>query len=338
MAIPKQVQAQADQVAQIEQEILTAAKPSEQPPAEPTPTPEPAPPAPKPPSPAPAPVQQAPTPPTEDWRAKYLTLQGMFNAEVPRLQGQLKEVLAEIERLKSVKPEPQPQPEPQPAASTASPKDIENFGADLADFVQRTAHEIARSYLSSMSSHLAEIRGEIVALRGETGNAVAKQQKTEQELCLQRLGQLVPDYQTIDVMPEFLDWLAGEEGMTGIKRQAILGNALQNFDSNRLAQIFNTFKATIGMTQAPATPIPPAPAPASTPSPAQAELARQVSPGRSAASPTVATPAGQQRTFTQTELKQFYDDIARGKYRGRETEQANIEVQINAAAAKGLVR
>jgi hypothetical protein len=312
-------------MAAIDQEILAANTP----PA--APEPPPAAPAPQPPAPPPPPPPQ-PQPQSENWQAKYLTLQGMFNAEVPKLQGQLRETLAEIERLKATAPEPAREPT---TTTPASPKDIETFGADLAEFVQRIANDVARSYLSNISGHIAELRGEIVSLRGETGTTVAKQQKTEQELCLQRLGQLVPDYQQIDVQPGFHAWLAEEEGFTGIQRQALLNQALQNSDANRLAQIFNAYKAVSGQ-QAPMqqTPQPQPPAP----NPARAELERQVSPGRSPQSSPTPPTEPQQLSFTHAQVKRFYDDVSRGHYRGRESEQANIEAQINAAAAKGMIR
>jgi hypothetical protein len=42
--------------------------------------------------------------------------------------------------------------------------------------------------------------------------------------------------------------------------------------------------------------------------------------------------------LTEKQITDFYNDVARGRYRGREAEQQRIETEINNAISEGRVR
>jgi len=112
-----------------------------QPPAEnlnqdPAPTPAPSEPA------ATAPAAPAATPSEGDekWEARYKTLHGKYNAEVPRLHSALKErdsklnsLTEEVEALKQALAKPK--------ESLVKPEEVNEFGEPLVDLIRRAARE-----------------------------------------------------------------------------------------------------------------------------------------------------------------------------------------------------
>jgi hypothetical protein len=92
MALPKQVQAQADALEQYERQVADARKANEPKPDDPPSDPPKDPPA-NAPAPAPAPAPAEPPKPVDDdsstWRQRYLSLQGQYNSQVPALQQQV---------------------------------------------------------------------------------------------------------------------------------------------------------------------------------------------------------------------------------------------------------
>ena len=113
-----------------------------------------------------APAPQPPTPaqpPSVDYEHKFKTLQGIFNAEVPKLQQQNKELSARLqdalERMEklaqqSKAPETQQQP-------TLDPKDVENFGQDLVDMVQRQTQAVLGRVAGKIDAVVADFEKRI---------------------------------------------------------------------------------------------------------------------------------------------------------------------------------
>lgn len=314
--LPKAIQAQLEKAEAIEQQMSDAAKPpptaletgaaqaqqAEAPPQVP-PSPEP-PAAPQPP--APAPVPQQPQQPQVDWEHKFRTVQGMLSERDRRIDA--------LERKLSEKAAEAPKP---PEKPSADPKDIEDFGKDLVEMVMRNSEKLMAKY----QSMLEELGGRVARLEQGVSAANETSAFTAEQVFLTKLGQAVPDWEQINVDQRFLGWLSEVDPIYGQPRQAALDAASQRFDAQRVANIFLTFKRQLTAVQ------PPSPS----------ALETQVSPSASAGTPQP-QPAPNKPVYTQKQLTDFYNDVARGRYRGREAEATQIEAEINNAIAEGRVR
>lgn len=270
-------------------------------------------------APAPAPVAtpaQPPATPEATWEQRYRTLQGMERANAERfrqrenqLAQQVNDLTQQLEALR--KPTQPPAP-----ASDVTAKDAEVFGSDLVDMVQRVVNSTFGHMAQQFDARLTAMEQH---LQG-THNAVAQ---TADQVFADRLAALVPDYEAINVNQGFLDWLADVDPVYGVPRQAALTSAAEARDVNRVAAVFNAFKATL---------TPPVPTPAPTPA---STLDRQVAPRTSAAAPT--TPSAKP-VFSAAEVNAFYQDVRRGVYRGREDEALQREAAFNEALAEGRIR
>lgn len=268
---------------------------------------------------APAVTPPVPQAPVEDFEQKYRTLEGKYRAEVPRLQQQLQATARERDdvgnRLTQLETELR-QMRDKPQAQTLDPKDVESFGADLVEMVRRQANtEIERAvqtHLAGLTDRLGRLEQSLTGVTQATVNNAEVTFRTN-------LKQLVPDFETINVSPKFLEWLGEEDPVYGEPRQAALDRAANRMDVNRTAAVFLAFKQSL---------------PAQAPAPAN-DLQSQIAPSRTGAS--VVPSQASQPMVSQNSITQFYRDQTRGLYRGREAEAQRIEAEINRAIAEGRV-
>lgn len=260
--------------------------------------------------------EPTPAPAPDPFETKYKVLQGKYNAEVPELhrkvhalEDNLRQAIAKLEEVGKQKEQPQ--------QTQADPKDVENFGSDLVDMVNRIAGAYLARAASQVEARLAEVDKRIAELAGSVSGATQHVAMTAEQMFFDRLGKLVPDWETINADQRFLAWLAEVDPVYGVPRQAALENARNKLDASRAAAVFNTFTG------------PRQQAPKADP------LDKQVSPkGAAGAAPT----PSQKKMVASTEITKFYDDVRRGVYRGREQQAAQLEAEFNLALQEGRVR
>jgi hypothetical protein len=321
MALPKSVQRQLDQANQAEAAIALEMQnapqvltdPSQL--AAPANDPVSAPPQPAEPVQAPA-TADDPNSPT--WQQRFKSLQGMFAQKTGELQAQskvyesqmasLQTQLAALQQAKMQEPSPK---------KDADPKDIENFGSDMIEMVQRYAERMFQSVATQLDTKVAAMDSRIGALEQQVTGVSNRTEITLEQQFYASLGGLVPDWEKINKDQRWLEWLAEVDPVYGAQRQAALDLARTNLDAQRVANVFNAFKAAH-------------------PVKVQDSLANQVAPNGAA---TVAPTAAAQRPILSAKLiEKFYSEVAKGRYVGREAEAARTEAEINQAAAEGRIR
>jgi hypothetical protein len=318
MALPKAVQEQLDEADRLAAELdidqtnnlETNLDPSD--PNNPAPEPQPQ-----------EPVSHEPTPepvPDSKWEAKYHTLKGMYDAEVPRLHSQVRELnsqvqtlIAEVAQAKVQTPSPQ-----ETAKSLITEQDKEAFGPDLIDLIERAAE----SKVSTLRGRESDLMKELNELKSQLGDVSERQVVSDKDRFINGLAKKVPDWESLNTDQGFLTWLQQEDPVYGLPRQIALNNAYEQFQVDRVASIFNAYKATT------------TPAPSTRPK-INPELQRQVAPARSR---SAAPPADSQdqKIYTQSEIGQFFDDWRRGLF--TDEEAASFEKAIHAAVTEGRVR
>ena len=256
----------------------------------------------------------------ETWEQKYHTLKGKFDAEVPRLYAQVRELNTQVTQLTSdlavAKVQPA-QAEPASTTSLITEQDKEAFGSDLIDLIERATE----AKMAGSRSLEAKLTAEIAELKGKLGNVTERQVVSDKDRYESALTNAVPDWQALNVDQGFLNWLAEVDPVYGMPRQYALTNAYEALDAIRTATIFNQYKKSVA---------PPAQ------SNNRADLQRQVAPTRSRTSPAPTNPNVDKRIYSQQDIDAFYTEWRRGFI--DEAEAVQIEKDIHAATVEGRIR
>lgn len=323
MQLPKQVQEAQERSDRAFEALQKAHAPTLDPPSDP--------PNPAPQDDQPPPVVEPPKddPKREDWKAKYLTLQGMYNADVPRLRTDLKaanarvdELAAEVATLKAAKPAA---PEPPKEVKIDLPKALTDaLGPEASEAIVRIIEQSASAVRDDVGKQIDPLK-EKVETSAKTAEQLATDRAAEARSAF--IGELeirVPDWQAIDERDDWRAFLAERDSFSRRVRQELMTEAANEGDLESVVAFFEAFKARAGITK------PAADAPAAPTKPATAHLEVPPVAGRSAA------PVVDKKLWTQKEIRDFYADVTKGVYPRERAMQ--IEQDIELAHKEGRVR
>lgn len=317
--------------------------PSSAPPAENTP-----------PEPAAAPAAEPPAPVAEptaepDPDHKYKVLQGKYNAEVPRLQRQLKDSITANDELrqrvnntesmlaamqtKAAKP---PAPT-EPAIPVVAPAGITEeervqFGPDLIDVIERVAEAKLQPGVTAARLDAVDQRFQKVeqnASHIEQSVAVSDRDKT-----LDALEAAVPDWEKQNENEDFLQWLNANDAYAGVPRGRLLTEAFQSHDAVRVIAIFKGFQTENAVVN------PSEPTPVVIPPEPQAKLDDYVAPGTPKTGTTSAPNESGKRVWTRADIARFYS--SKNEFSKKRIpipdEYVKLEKDLIAAQSEGRLR
>lgn len=339
MALPEQIRKQSEAVQELYKQMN-----GEQPPEGETPPEDVTPPADdsaQPPAEADAPETSAPPPvveqqpegskpPEETVLQKYKTLQGMYNAEVPRLHQQNRELnsrLQQMEQLLASMQSAQPQKPAEQAPKLISEKDVEEYGESL-DVMRK----VSREEINPIFQRLSAIEGALQQLQSsvvpQVQQVAHRQAVSAEQMFWSELSGSVSNWREINDSPDFQSWLLQPDPLTGITRQTYLEDAQRALDAQRVANFFRTWLDNTGQGKVAQS--------TGRASAASSELERQVAPGRSKNTGNPSQTKG--KTWTPTEIQTFFNEVRQGKFKGKEAERDRIERDIFAAQREGRIQ
>ncbi len=262
-----------------------------------------------------------------DWKAKYLTLQGMYNADVPRLNKELKEAKARMDELAGKlkqQGENDKAQQRETAAADLQKTLSDSLGPEVADVIVKMMDGRMEGRLDALQQAVNQ-NLEPVKQQADQAASTSAQTRFEAALAAQ-----VPDWRSIDSSEGFQQWLAEQAPLTGKTRQDLIVAAYQEGDVDRVAKFFESYRAE----HAPAAGnrnrtggVANADQGASDP------LAEQEVPSRASSG---APNDGDKPTFTKAQVQQFYKDVSLGKI--PPAKAAEMEAQIVAAGSEGRIR
>lgn len=317
MALPRQVEAQLRELEALEKQLTDAQNPA---PADPAPTPAEPPQDPQPAPAEPKPVEPTPTPTEpvvaeEKWEQKYKTLKGMYDAEVPRLHADLRDLKAQVDALrKAAETKPVEPAKPAVAEKLVTDADVEAFGSDLIEVQRKVAREVA-----------AEFRGELDAMRAE--NEKLREQLTSTGTQVseasfeQRLYRMVPDFETVNADPKWIAWLNEVDPLLRAPRATVAQQAFNRGDAEGVAHYVSLFKQSTKPVEPTAD--------------KTEELERQIQPNRSATSTPPTSQKG--KVYTNADIEKMFRKATDLGVKGRVEEAKKLEAEIDAAFMEGRV-
>lgn len=317
MALPKQVEAQLRELEALEKQLNDAQNPA---PADPAPTPAEPPQDPQPAPAEPKPVEPTPTPTEpvvaeEKWEQKYKTLKGMYDAEVPRLHADLRDLKAQVDALrKAAETKPVEPAKPAVAEKLVTDADVEAFGSDLIEVQRKVAREVA-----------AEFRGELDAMRAENEKLREQLNNTGTQVSEasfeQRLYRMVPDFEAVNADPKWIAWLNEVDPLLRAPRSSVAQQAFNRGDAEGVAHYVAMFKKSV--------------APVEPTADKTTELELQIQPNRSATSTPPTSQKG--KVYTNADIEKMFRKATDLGVKGRVDEAKKLEAEIDAAFMEGRV-
>ena len=329
MALPKQVQAQLAELEELEKTLEAQKKPKlvkdeevkpdeEQLDTEAEVTEEPVAATPE-----PEEAKSADTSPTDvadEFEQKYKTLRGKYDAEVPRLHQQVRDLNGKLDELsKSLEAKPEPPTKSKEKVSYVTDADRAEFGEELIDVQRRVAQEVSQEYTERMEQQDAVIQ-KLQEQLAKTGNDVGEMSFT------QRLHSVVPDFAEIDNDERWVAWLNEHDPMLRGPRRDQAAAAFQAGDAEAVLHYVNLFKESISE---------PETAPRQQ---RQTELEKQVAPNRSANSVRTQSANQNSKIYSPKEVDNAWTKVRALNTKGKYADAEKLEAELTAAYMEGRVR
>jgi hypothetical protein len=276
-------------------------------------------------------ISQEDDPNSETFAQKWRTLQGMYNAEVPRLHHQNREMqqrVQQMEQLLASMSSTQQATYSAPAIDNlVSEKEAEEYGESI-DVMRK----VSREELVPMAQRLARIETVLQQLQVNVVpqvQAVAhRQQMTTEQKFWSDLANMIPNWREINDNDAFQTWLLDIDPLTGITRQTYLEDAQRSLDALRVSSFFRTWLESTGQAVGQS---------AGNVNAAASELERQVTPGRSRGAGAPSSSANKGKMYSPQDIQKFFNDVRAGKYKGREQERDRTERDIFAAQRENRI-
>lgn len=286
------------------------------------------------PTPAAPPASVSPPEGTPEPDQAVRSLQGRLEAERRNNQA-LTDRLANLENMLATM-RVQGQGEPQPTAPTyeklITDQEEQDYGKEMLDVVGRKAKEVYSPELHALGQRIKQLEGRLESV----GTVM---QRTSEEKVYDRLTDELPDWEQINVSPEFKGWLSHVDPFSGLPRQAMLTDAFSRHDADRVVRFFKGF-----VTEVTGTPDTPQAVRQAAPPLANGQASEQsptlmdyAAPGRARSAPQSELPP-EKPVYSQAQIAKFYADMRTGKWRGREADAAAIERDIFQAQHEGRIQ
>ncbi len=264
----------------------------------------------------------------EEWRRRFLSMQGRYNAQVrtnAAMEEQMQQLGQELVRTQAmIQAPPRQDAAPQQQHNLITDEDRESYGDGLIDLTRRAAREA--------------IAPELDALRAENQRLTSRVQSTGRRELFATLDQRMPNWRAINVAPQFKAWLRLPNVYTGQVRGSMLKAAVDGAEAPKVLQLFNDFLAEAQATgqMAPTAQIEP-PAPPAPRTPAM-PLETLAAPGRARPAPGDTQVPSEKPIYSRAQISKFYDDSRKGLYAGRLAEYQATEADMQMAQREGRIR
>lgn len=271
---------------------------------------------------------------TQQWEHHAKSIEGRYKAQqksMDTMQTQMSELGDELIRTQSLVRVP-PAPLAVPSQQQQTPirlltaEDEQAYGPEMLDVVKRGALEAVTPLIETLKQENARLKQQV--------------QRTTTTTVAQALDQAVPDWQAINVSPKFKNWLRLRDVYSGNVRADLLNAAYRAADAARVVAFFRGFlteEEATGSLDTPLQPQQPAPQPASRV--AAVPLETLTAPGR-ARPPSGNSPAvaDSKPIITHAQIREFYTNVRKGVYAGRDQDKANDEAFVFECQREGRVR
>lgn len=255
----------------------------------------------------------------DDFKQKYSTLKGKYDAEVPRLHQQVRDltdqlgsIRKDIDAAKKVEAEA-----PKEKVSYVTDADREEYGDDLIDFQRRVAKEASQEYegrFEKQEAVIDELRKQV----STAGDQVGEMSFTR------KLNALVPGFDQLDNDDRWVSWLNENDPMSRGPRREQAQSAFDRGDAEAVAHYVKLFNESVAPVE-------------QGKNPRQAELEKQVTPNRSSSTSSTKSAVGS-KVYSSKQMDNAWAKTRTLNTSGKYDEAAKLEAELTAAYMEGRVK
>lgn len=254
---------------------------------------------------------------TETWKHKYEVLIGKYNAEIPRMATENKDLKSQIAELQEAVKDLQSKVAVKEASAKKEDVNsaVEIIKRELGDDVSGALTQLLDSKTSTIPKQYEE---KVSRLEQKVENSDKRQALTEKQAYSNTLNQLIPNLLEKNKNPKWLEFLTNTVPFSrGRTYQQLLDEANEQMDASGVAEIFNAF---YGATKSNGK---------------KHDIEEFLEPGK----PKPKSPnVEEEKIYTKAEIKQFDQDVVRGKYTGKDELRQKLEDEHTRAILEGRVR
>jgi len=250
-----------------------------------------------------------------DWERRFSAMKGRYEKAMQEVEG-LHRVIASLE----ARAEPAPQQDLR-TERLITPEEEEAYGSEFLSVVERKARELIAPMENKYQSTIKQLENKLESV-GQ------RFQQSDRDRMFSDLDTEVSNWRELNRSDDFLDWLQDYDAFSGQQRHLMLKSAYERNDAKRVAAFFKGFLRE-GAALAP-------PANHSDTAQPRVSLESLAAPGRAKPQAATRAPADNKPVFTRAQIKAFYADAQRGRY--KEAEKQKLEAEIFEATAEGRVR
>jgi hypothetical protein len=270
------------------------------------------------------PVEIPPVDEEDKYRDRYMSLKGKYDAEVPRLAKELRDLREKLEQRPTEQAPPQENP--------------------LNARIEKLRNEYGDEFIEDWKALIqSEVQTAIEPIKTKAQTVEETQDELSKREFIQKVTQNAPEgwenlwdtYVSVSnglpaVEPKFAEFLDKKDPNGFYTYREILEQANTNWDAVKMAKVYSIFNETtkVAAPAAPQTPlVPPTP-------PVVPSREALVAPSRSSSQPTPSPD--DTRIWTNDQIKQFQVDDRNGKYSKEESEALWNDLML--APSQGRIR
>lgn len=251
--------------------------------------------------------QQEDNPDSETWKQRYQTLNGKYNAEIPRLQDQVSRLLEQLEAAQTKAQEATQQ------ASTTQTKDLTTALEELREEYGDRMFDAIRAIARAESEEVAKPVREVAESTTKQVNQIS---------FYSGLDQSAPGWRQLNEDTAFNAWLRTPDPVTGIDYHTVLMSHFERGDVAKTAAVFNYYAQSKSAAQKQK--------PDRT-----AELEQLVTPKKTGGGTASVVDAHNGDVLTMADYQKLHNDYVSGTFKGKEAEYQALKAKFKRAAQEG---
>lgn len=192
-------------------------------------------------------------------QGKLMQERGLHKAEIDGLEARIADLETAVsqkeQELSTLKSAPHPSGSKIDLGQFMTPEEIERIGEDEATTIVAAAQKAVEQAIAKLVPAAAQAPPPGAAKPSDRATRDAERNAREaRQQFIDDLLELVPDYETIDVSPQWHAWLAEKKGPRGQQRQAVLDAHIRVGDAQAVAGMFEDFRKAVAPPPAPVAP------------------------------------------------------------------------------------